>query len=86
MRWSSWGLTNFSIFTANVARGIDYSFLFMKASGEQLGEFSKLIEAGVIQPVIDRTFTFDQTPAAMASRSASVGRSSCRTVSRTMSW
>jgi NADPH:quinone reductase-like Zn-dependent oxidoreductase len=47
-------------------RGIGYRFLFMKANGEQLGEISKLIEAGAIRPVIDRAFPFDQTPQAMA--------------------
>lgn len=46
-------------------RQIDYSFLFMKANGEQLGEITKLIEADVIKPVIDRIFPFDQTPEAM---------------------
>lgn len=45
---------------------VDYSFLFMEANGEQLGEISTLIEAGVIQPVIDRVFPFDRTPEAMA--------------------
>lgn len=47
-------------------RGIDYRFLFMKANGEQLGEISKLIEAGAILPVIDRVYPFGQTPEAMA--------------------
>jgi NADPH:quinone reductase-like Zn-dependent oxidoreductase len=47
-------------------RKIDYSFLFMEANGEQLGEISKLIEAGAIHPVIDRSFPFDQVPEAMA--------------------
>jgi NADPH:quinone reductase-like Zn-dependent oxidoreductase len=46
--------------------GIDYSFLFMRASGEQLAEISRLIEVGAIRPVIDRVFPFDQTPEAMA--------------------
>ncbi|MDP9423406.1 MAG: NADP-dependent oxidoreductase [Pseudomonadota bacterium] len=45
---------------------IDYSFLFMKANGDQLGEITKLIEAGAIRPVVDRTFPFDQTPEALA--------------------
>lgn len=46
--------------------GVDYSFLFMRADGEQLAEISRLIDAGAIRPVIDRTFSFDQTPEAMA--------------------
>ena len=47
-------------------RGIDYSFLFMHADGAQLGEVAKLVDAGVIRPVVDRTFSFAETPAAMA--------------------
>jgi NADPH:quinone reductase-like Zn-dependent oxidoreductase len=47
-------------------RGVDYSFLFMQANGEQLGEITKLLEAGAIRQVIDRTFPFDQIPEAMA--------------------
>lgn len=45
--------------------GIDYSFLFMRANGAQLGEIAKLVEAGVIRPVIDTVFGFEETPAAM---------------------
>lgn len=47
-------------------RGIDYSFLFMKASGSQLQEITRLIEAGAIRPVIDKVFPFDATNEAMA--------------------
>lgn len=46
-------------------RGVNYSFLLMKPSGDQLGEIAKLIEAGAIKPVIDRAFPFAQTPVAM---------------------
>src|SRR6185295_20392080 len=37
------------------ARRLDttYSFLFMKASGDQLREISALVEAGVVRPVVD---------------------------------
>jgi alcohol dehydrogenase len=45
---------------------IDYSFLFMKANGTQLAEIGKLIEAGVIRPVVDKTFPFDQTNEALS--------------------
>ena len=37
---------------------IDYSFLFMKASGEQLSKITTLIEAGIIKPVVDKVFPF----------------------------
>jgi alcohol dehydrogenase len=38
-------------------RSVDYSFLFMKANGFQLDEISKLIELGVLVPVVDRTYS-----------------------------
>lgn len=47
-------------------RGVGYSFLFMKASGSQLREITRLIEAGVIRPVIDRIFSFESTNEALA--------------------
>jgi len=46
--------------------GVGYSFLFMKASGNQLREITRLIEAGVIRPVLDRTFPFASTNEALA--------------------
>lgn len=39
-------------------RGIDYSFLFMQANGEQLSSITTLIESGAIRPVVDRVFPF----------------------------
>lgn len=47
-------------------RGIDYSFLFMRADGQQLGEIAKLIDAGAICPVVDKVFPFAQTANALA--------------------
>ncbi|MFB4272934.1 NADP-dependent oxidoreductase [Nonomuraea sp. GTA35] len=47
-------------------RGVTYSFLFMRASGDQLRELTPLIEAGKIRPVVDRVFPFEQTPQALA--------------------
>jgi len=46
--------------------GVGYSFLFMKASGNQLREITRLIEAGAIRPVLDRTFPFASTNEALA--------------------
>jgi alcohol dehydrogenase len=46
--------------------GVGYSFLFMKASGSQLREITRLIEAGAIRPVIDRVFPFSTTNEALA--------------------
>ncbi len=36
----------------------DYSFLFMRASGDQLREITFLIDSGIIRPVVDRVFPF----------------------------
>lgn len=46
--------------------GVDFSFLFMKANGSQLREITRLFEAGVIRPVVDRVYPFAETNAAMA--------------------
>lgn len=59
-------LLSFGIRRKARRRGISYSFLFMHASGEQLGEISSLIEAGVIRPVVDRIFPFEAVNEAMA--------------------
>jgi NADPH:quinone reductase-like Zn-dependent oxidoreductase len=48
------------------ALGVRYEFFFMQASGAQLSELGALYDAGVLRPVIDTTFPFDQTPEAMA--------------------
>lgn len=48
------------------SRGVDYSFLFMKANGGQLREITRLLETGVVRPVIDRVFPFESTNEAMA--------------------
>jgi NADPH:quinone reductase-like Zn-dependent oxidoreductase len=46
--------------------GVSFSFLFMRAQGEQLSQITKLIESGVIKPVIDKVFPFEQTNEAMS--------------------
>jgi alcohol dehydrogenase len=38
----------------------------MKASGSQLREITRLFDAGVMRPVIDRVFPFESTNEAMA--------------------
>jgi NADPH:quinone reductase-like Zn-dependent oxidoreductase len=52
--------------TAAKRRHVDYSFLFMRAAGAQLREITSLVDAGVIEPVVDRVFPFDATNEAMA--------------------
>lgn len=46
--------------------GVDYSFLYMQANGKQLSEIGKLIETGVIRPVVDKVFSFEQMNEAMS--------------------
>ncbi|WP_441279402.1 NADP-dependent oxidoreductase [Tardiphaga sp. 172_B4_N1_3] len=46
--------------------GVRYSFLFMRAQGQQLSEITSLIEAGVIRPVVDKVFPFENTGDALA--------------------
>lgn len=43
-----------------------FVFLFMRAEGTQLSHITKLIEAGVIKPVVDKVFPFEQTNEALA--------------------
>jgi NADPH:quinone reductase-like Zn-dependent oxidoreductase len=45
--------------------GVQFKFLFMRADGKQLSEITKLIEAGIIKPVIDKVFPFEQTNEAL---------------------
>jgi NADPH:quinone reductase-like Zn-dependent oxidoreductase len=47
-------------------RGVTYSFLFMRASGDQLRELGSLIDSGAIRPVVDRVFPFQSTTEALA--------------------
>ena len=68
----SWGLKqvmrllSYRIRRQAKRRGIRYSFVFMRASGEQLAEIGTLVESGAIRPVIDRVFPFAETREALA--------------------
>ena len=46
--------------------GVSYSFLFMRASGDQLREIGSLVDSGAIRPVVDQVFPFAATNEAMA--------------------
>ncbi|MBV1940400.1 NADP-dependent oxidoreductase [Streptomyces sp. BV286] len=46
-------------------RRVTYSFLFMRAGGDQLREIAALVDAGRIRPVVDRVFGFESTPEAL---------------------
>ncbi|GAA2159659.1 MULTISPECIES: NADP-dependent oxidoreductase [Glycomyces] len=45
--------------------GVDYEFLFMRASGDQLREITALVDKGVIRPVVGKVVPFDEAPAAL---------------------
>jgi NADPH:quinone reductase-like Zn-dependent oxidoreductase len=44
---------------------VTFSFLFMRANGDQLSEITPLIDQGVIRPVMDKVFPFDKTQDAL---------------------
>lgn len=44
---------------------VTFSFLFMRAQGDQLSRITELIELGIIKPVIDKVFPFEQTNEAL---------------------
>jgi NADPH:quinone reductase-like Zn-dependent oxidoreductase len=44
---------------------VSYSFLFMKADGDQLRALTSLIDSGIIRPVVDRVFPFESIKEAM---------------------
>jgi len=59
-------LLSFGIRKKAKQRGVSYSFVFMRANGEQLSKITSLIESGIIRPVIDRIFPFEATNDALA--------------------
>ena len=59
------GLLSSKVIKKAKKHNISYDFLFMKASGRQLSEITKLIESGIIKPVIDKAFPFSQINDAM---------------------
>lgn len=67
----SWGLgLVMGVLSSGIRRkarkkNVRYNFVFMRASGAQLDELTGLVEAGIIKPVIDRTFPFESTTEAL---------------------
>ena len=59
-------LLSFGIRRKAGRRRVSYSFLFMRANGAQLSKITTLIESGIIRPVIDRVFPFEETNEALA--------------------
>ncbi len=47
-------------------RQLDYSFLFMKANGNQLRQIAGLVESGAIRPIVDKVFPLSATNDALA--------------------
>ena len=58
-------LTSRKVRSAAKKLGVRYTFLFMRASGQQLGQITKLVEAGVLSSHVGRTFEFADTSAAL---------------------
>ena len=59
-------LLSFGVRRKAKRHGVSYSFLFMRASGDQLSQISSLIDSGVIRPVVDKVFPFEKTNEALA--------------------
>jgi NADPH:quinone reductase-like Zn-dependent oxidoreductase len=59
-------LLSFDIRKKAKRHGVSYSFVFMRANGEQLSKITSLIEAGIIRQVMDRIFPFEATKEALA--------------------
>lgn len=60
------GLLSRSILGKAKKLNVDYSFLFMKSNGKQSAELTRLIEAGIILPVMDQVFPLEKINEAMA--------------------
>jgi NADPH:quinone reductase-like Zn-dependent oxidoreductase len=60
------GVLSYGIRAKAKRRQATYSFLFMRANGEQLTRITALINDGIIRPVVDRVFSFASTKEAMA--------------------
>jgi len=53
------------VYAASAESGASYCWFFTEPDGDQLHEIARLVDSGVIKPVIDREFAFDQLPAAL---------------------
>ncbi|WPO77891.1 NADP-dependent oxidoreductase [Flavobacterium sp. KACC 22761] len=58
-------LLSFGIRNKAQKKHVNFSFLFMRAEGIQLQEITKLIEAEIIEPIVDKVFAFEQTNEAL---------------------
>lgn len=46
-------------------RGVKYTFLLMRAEGQQLEKITALIDSGVVRPIVGRVYPFAETPNAL---------------------
>jgi alcohol dehydrogenase len=60
------GVLSYGIRAKAKRQRAQYSFLFMRANGDQLTKITSLIDGGTIRPVVDRVFPFASTREAMA--------------------
>lgn len=60
------GALSFGIRRKAKRRNVRFSFLFMRASGNQLRKITSLIDSGAIRPVVDQVFPFESTNEALA--------------------
>ncbi|MET0290609.1 MAG: NADP-dependent oxidoreductase [Pseudoxanthomonas sp.] len=47
-------------------KNVQYSFVFMRADGQQLREITSLVESGALRPVVDTVFPLEETDKALA--------------------
>lgn len=59
------GLMSRKIKRLAAKKDVDYSFLFVRPDGKQLGEIGELLESARIQPVIDSVFPFEKAREAL---------------------
>ena len=59
-------LLSYRIRKAAKRRRVSYSFLFMKASGDQLRQIGTLVDAGALRPVVDRVYPIESIEEALA--------------------
>ncbi|TNB95186.1 NADP-dependent oxidoreductase [Pseudomonas jessenii] len=58
-------LLSFGIRRKARKQAVNYTFVFMRANGTQLQKIATLVEEAIIQPVIDRSFSFASTAEAL---------------------
>jgi NADPH:quinone reductase-like Zn-dependent oxidoreductase len=59
-------LLSYSIRKKANKRGVDYTFVFMRADGVQLRQITSLVESGALRPILDKTFPFEDIHKALA--------------------